>query len=136
MNTSRRQSRELAMQILFQSEFTTPISIHSFLQIYENSYSNETISYADQLIKGVTEFKNKIDDKISSVSRNWRVDRMAIVDRNILRIAIFEMKIANEKLSEKIVINEAVEIAKKYSNMDSGAFINGLLDQINREEWH
>ena len=61
---------------------------------------------------------------------------MALVDRNILRVAIFEMKLSHEKLSEKIVINEAIEIAKKYGNTDSAGFINGILDQVSREEWH
>tara|TARA_B110001454_G_C12723292_1_gene436327 strand:- start:39088 stop:39498 length:411 start_codon:yes stop_codon:yes gene_type:complete len=136
MNQDRRNARELALQLLFQSEFAPQISVYSFLQLYDNKYGNETIEYAEQLIKGVAEAKTKIDDKISSVSRNWKVDRMALVDRNILRVAIFEMKLSAEKLSEKIVINEAIEIAKKYGNTDSAGFINGILDQVSREEWH
>ena len=136
MNQDRRNARELALQLLFQSEFAPQISVYSFLQLYDNKYANETIEYAESIIKGVAEFKSKIDDKISSVSRNWKVDRMALVDRNILRVAIYEMKISNEKLSEKIVINEAIEIAKKYGNTDSAGFINGILDQVGREEWH
>lgn len=136
MNQDRRNARELALQLLFQSEFAPQISVNSFLQLYDNKYATETIEYAELIIKGVAEFKSKIDDKISSVSRNWKVDRMALVDRNILRVAIYEMKISQEKLSEKIVINEAIEIAKKYGNTDSAGFINGILDQVGREEWH
>lgn len=136
MNQDRRNARELALQLLFQSEFAPQISVYAFLQLYDNKFANETIEYAESIIKGVAEYKSKIDDKISSVSRNWKVDRMALVDRNILRVAIFEMKISNEKLSEKIVINEAIEIAKKYGNTDSAGFINGILDQVGREEWH
>jgi len=135
MNQDRRNARELALQLLFQSEFAPQISIYSFLQLYDNKYGTETIEYAEQIIKGVAESKTKIDDKISSVSRNWKVDRMALVDRNILRVAIYEMKLGAEKLSEKIVINEAIEIAKKYGNTDSAGFINGILDQVGREEW-
>lgn len=135
MNQDRRNARELALQLLFQSEFAPQISVNSFLQLYDNKYANETIEYAEQILKGVADSKTKIDEKISSVSRNWKVDRMALVDRNILRVAIFEMKIGNEKLSEKIVINEAIEIAKKYGNTDSAGFINGILDQVGREEW-
>lgn len=135
MKIERRQARELALQLLFQSEFAPQISVNSFLQVYDNNFSHETIQYAEQLIKAVNEFKNKIDEKISSVSRNWKVDRMAIVDRNILRISIYEMKISAEQLSSKIVINEAVEIAKKYGTSESASFINGILDQISREEW-
>ncbi|OYZ21225.1 MAG: transcription antitermination factor NusB [Bdellovibrio sp. 28-41-41] len=135
MNQDRRNARELALQLLFQSEFAPQISVYSFLQLYDNKYGTETIEYAEQIIKGVAEAKTKIDDKISSVSRNWKVDRMALVDRNILRVAIYEMKLGTEKLSEKIVINEAIEIAKKYGNTDSAGFINGILDQVGREEW-
>lgn len=135
MNQDRRNARELALQLLFQSEFAPQISVYSFLQLYDNKYGTETIEYAEQIIKGVAESKTKIDDKISSVSRNWKVDRMALVDRNILRVAIYEMKLGTEKLSEKIVINEAIEIAKKYGNTDSAGFINGILDQVGREEW-
>ena len=135
MNQDRRNARELALQLLFQSEFAPQISVYSFLQLYDNKYGTETIEYAEQIIKGVAESKTKIDDKISSVSRNWKVDRMALVDRNILRVAIYEMKLGAEKLSEKIVINEAIEIAKKYGNTDSAGFINGILDQVGREEW-
>jgi transcription antitermination protein NusB len=136
MNNERRQARELAMQLLFQSEFAPQISVSSFLQVYDNNFSQATITYAEVIIHGVQENKKRIDDLISLVSRNWKVDRMAIVDRNLLRIAIFEMKIHTDRLSEKIVINEAVEIAKKYGTTESSAFINGILDQINREEWH
>ena len=136
MNQDRRNARELALQLLFQSEFAPQISVYAFLQLYDNKYATETIEYAESILKGVAEFKSKIDEKISSVSRNWKVDRMALVDRNILRVAIFEMKIGHEKLSEKIVINEAIEIAKKYGNTDSAGFINGILDQVGREEWH
>ncbi len=135
MKIERRQARELALQLLFQSEFAPQISINAFLQVYDNNFSQETIHYAEMVIKTVNEYRSKIDDKISSVSRNWKVDRMAIIDRNILRIAIYEMKISQEQLSSKIVINEAVEIAKKYSTSESASFINGILDQISREEW-
>lgn len=135
MKIERRQARELALQLLFQSEFAPQISINAFLQVYDNNFSQETIHYAEMILKTVNEYRSKIDDKISSVSRNWKVDRMAIIDRNILRIAIYEMKISQEQLSSKIVINEAVEIAKKYSTSESASFINGILDQISREEW-
>lgn len=135
MNMERRQARELALQLLFQAEFSSQISTSIFLHVFENNFSQETREYAEKIIKFVNENKLKIDEKISSVSRNWKVERMAIVDRNIIRIAIFEMKISPEQLSSKIIINEAVEIAKKYGSTESASFINGILDQISREEW-
>ncbi len=135
MNMERRQARELALQLLFQAEFSPQISTSIFLHVFENNFSQETREYAEKIIKFVNENKLRIDEKLSSVSRNWKVERMAIVDRNIIRIAIFEMKISPEQLSSKIIINEAVEIAKKYGSTESASFINGILDQISREEW-
>lgn len=135
MNLERRQARELALQLLFQAEFSPQISFSTFLHVFENNFSQETREYAEKITKFVNENKLKIDEKLSSVSRNWKVERMAIVDRNIIRIAIFEMKISPEQLSSKIIINEAVEIAKKYGSSESASFINGILDQISREEW-
>ena len=135
MKSERRHSRELALQILFQSEFAPQISINTFLAIYDNNFTVDTIKYAESLIKGVNENKVRIDEKISSVSRNWKVERMAIVDRNILRISVFEIKVSPEPIAAKIIINEAVEIAKAYGTSESASFINGILDQISREEW-
>jgi N utilization substance protein B len=90
----------------------------------------ETVNYADDLIKGVQQNKAAIDAKIQSTSTHWKMDRMATIDRNILRVAVFEMRWAPNPLKENIVINEAVEIAKKFGTTESASFVNGLLDQI------
>jgi N utilization substance protein B len=90
----------------------------------------ETIAYADDLIRGVQQNKPAIDAKIQSSSAHWKMDRMATIDRNILRVAVYEMRMAPEPLKENIVINEAVEIAKKFGTTESASFVNGLLDQI------
>lgn len=126
----RRQSRELAMQVLFQSEFAPQISISTFLEIYEGAIDTETITFAEALIQGVKQHKAEIDQKIQNSSRHWKIERMATIDRNILRVAAYEMFFSSAQLSGKIVINEAVEIAKKYGTTDSAGFINGLLDQM------
>lgn len=128
----RRQSRELALQILFQTEFAPKISPSEFMQVFEESFDRETLDYAEDLIDGVIEHKTAIDSKIQAASRHWKVERMAGVDRNMLRIAVFELKFATNPLKENIVIDEAVEIAKKYGTSESGAFVNGVLDQIAR----
>jgi len=88
------------------------------------------IDYADLLINGVKNNREKIDEAIQGVSSHWKVSRMAIVDRNILRMATFEMRFMQDVLKPNIVINEAVELAKKYGNTDSSSFVNGLLDQL------
>lgn len=129
----RHQSRELALQILFQIEFAPQIQYAEFLEVFEQSFDQNVIDYADLLITGVKNNKEKIDAQIQKNSQHWKIERMAIVDRNILRMAIFEMLIMKDPLKPNIVINEAVELAKKYGSQDSSAFVNGLLDQTAKE---
>lgn len=130
--TLRRQSRELALQVLFQTEFAPQISYGTFLEVFEQKLDPQVISYADELVQGVQNYKAEIDAKIQSSSAHWKVDRMATIDRNILRIAVFEMKFMKDPLKENIAINEAVDIAKKYGTTESAGFVNGLLDQIGK----
>lgn len=131
-STDRRQARELALQILFQTEFAPQISYNEFLEVFETTLAPQIISYADQVIQGVQKNRQQIDNKIQSSSSHWKVDRMALVDRNILRVAVFEMKFSSENLKPNIAINEAVEIAKKFGTTESAAFINGILDQVGK----
>jgi N utilization substance protein B len=126
----RRQSREIALQILFQTEFAPQISYKDLMEVIGADSDAETIAYADDLIRGVQQNKPAIDAKIQSSSAHWKMDRMATIDRNILRVAVYEMRMAPEPLKENIVINEAVEIAKKFGTTESASFVNGLLDQI------
>ncbi len=131
--TPRHQSRELALQILFQIEFAPQIEYAEFLEVFEQSYSQDILDYADLLINGVKAHKEKIDEILQSTSRNWKVARMAIVDRNILRMAVFELRMMAEPLKPNIAINEAVELAKKYGTTDSSGFVNGILDQVAKD---
>lgn len=125
----RRTSRELALQVLFQFEFINSIALNQILGLFESQVTTEVIDYAKKLIQTVTDNKDQIDEMITASSRNWKLSRMSIVDRNIIRLAICETKFLNEGINPNIAINEAVEIAKKYGSEDSAAFINGLLDQ-------
>lgn len=93
----------------------------------------EIVSYADELIKGVRQHSHEIDKSIQSVSQHWKLERMALVDRNILRIAVLEMRFLPSPLKASIAINEAVEIAKKFGTTESGGFVNGILDQVRKE---
>lgn len=133
MRTARHQSRELALQILFQIEFAPQISSAEFLEVFEQSCSQEVIDYAEMLINGVKNNLERIDSIIQDISQHWKVSRMAIVDRNILRMGVYEMRVMAEPLTKNIVIDEAVELAKKYSTSESASFVNGLLDQIAKE---
>ncbi len=128
----RRQSRELALQILFQTEFAPQIRAADLIDVSEETFDAETIAFAQSLIDGVNAHRAEIDAKIQSVSHHWKIDRMGSVDRNVLRVAVYEIKFAPQPLKENIVINEAVEIAKKFGTTESGAFVNGLLDSISR----
>lgn len=129
----KRQARELALQILFQTEFTTPVPYQDFLGLFESKVESEVLEYADDLIRGVKARSQEIDSVIQSASQRWKIDRMAMVDRNLLRMAVFEMKFLPSPLKPSIVINEAVDLAKKFGTNESGAFVNGILDQIRKD---
>jgi len=92
-------------------------------------YSPDIQEFADRLVRGVLEHKEEIDGLIMKSATNWALDRMAAVDRNILRFAIYEL-LYEEEIPPKVTINEALDIAKKYSTDKSSAFINGILDKI------
>jgi len=103
------------------------------LELFEDSTPKDVLDYADELIRGVKERRGEIDSILQASSQNWKVERMAIVDRNVLRLAVFEMKFGSSPLKPSIAINEAVDIAKKFGTTDSGSFVNGLLDQVRRQ---
>lgn len=130
----RRKSRELALQILFQTEFTPELSISDMASLFEKKMEASIVDYATDIVKGVKTHREKIDARIQEASRHWKIDRMASVDRNILRSAVYEMLFAKDTVEHKIVINESIEIAKVYGTQDSGAFVNGILDQIVRND--
>ncbi len=130
----RRQSRELALQILFQTEFAPEISLTDLSNVFNKSFDQQIMTYTHELVKTVQKNKEAIDTKIQETSRHWKMERMASVDRNILRIAVAEVLFMDQKVEPKIVMNEAIEIAKVYGTQDSGSFVNGLLDQIIKNE--
>ena len=130
----RRQSREIALQILFQVEYAPQISFEQLLSLFDEKKDLSIIKYVDQIVHGVQAHKLKIDQKIQEASRHWKIERMGGVDRNLLRLAVFEIFFAPELIEPKIAINEAIEIAKIYGSQESSSFVNGLLDQVIRNE--
>ncbi len=130
----RRQSREIALQILFQTEFAPQISFDDLISIHGAKVEAIVIGYADQIIKGVLAHKESLDKKIQAASRHWKIDRMGGVDRNLLRVALFEIYHAQEMIEPKIAINEAIEVAKTFGSQESPSFVNGILDQVIRNE--
>lgn len=129
----RKQGRELALQILFQLEFNSDLSVNDLLQLIGSKIPRDSVTYAQELVRGTQDQREKIDSLIQSASSHWKVNRMAVVDRNILRLAAYEMVLSHDKLSPAVAINEAVEMAKRFGSTESGAFVNGVLDQIAKE---
>lgn len=131
---NRRKSRELALQVLFQDEFQLGIHYRESLANFEAAFSEqpENFQYAEFLLNGVKQNQEAIDQKIESYSQHWKLDRMSLLDKSILRIACFELMFCREDIAPNVVINEAIEIAKTYSATESKAFVNGILDKISK----
>jgi N utilization substance protein B len=128
----RRKAREIALQILFQIEFNdSDLDLTLDRQLAFKSVEKDVENYSRWLIKNVIEHREELDQSIQSVSEHWRLSRMAVIDRNILRLAVFELCF-EDNLAPAVVINEAIEIAKKYSGTQAATFINGILDAIKR----
>lgn len=126
----RRQARELAVQVLFHMEYN-PGDLNASYQIICDSFElpKNIQAFSRHLVQGIWDKKKELDHLISNSSKNWRLGRMSHVDRNILRLALFEI-LHMEDIPPKVSIDEAVELGKKYGTNESGAFINGILDNI------
>ena len=127
----RRRSRECALQILFQLDITgSEISDKVFSEFWESNNEDDAIKeFATAIVKATRENLTAIDDTIKKAAEHWVISRMAVIDRNILRAATCELLFRPE-IPSSVVIDEALEIAKKYSTEDSAPFINGILDKI------
>jgi transcription antitermination protein NusB len=127
---SRRQSRESAIQALFQLDLN-PGDFQQGLMIFEKNYPPPEDGYPffRKLVQGVCEQKKQIDLIIRRHSQNWRLERMSPVDRNILRLAVYELRFGGDT-PPKSAINEAIDLGKRYGSEESSAFINGILDSI------
>jgi len=154
----RREARERAVQFLFQHDLNPPSDLDAALnQFWEtqraaavaeekgaatwgqpvqapppSAQDEEVRSFADPLIRGAVEHRDEADEVIKRHAKNWDLHRIAAVDRNILRLAIYEM-FHRDDIPPVVSINEAVDIAKKFSTQDSGKFVNGILDKIKSE---
>jgi N utilization substance protein B len=127
----RRRSRELALQCLYQWDFHGEAGEDPELFLAAQRDPEEVIAFARTIVAGVRGQKDELDGLIEVQSKNWKLSRMSRVDRNILRIAVFEFTSCPD-IPPKVSIDEAIEIAKKFGTSDSGAFINGILDQISK----
>jgi N utilization substance protein B len=130
----RTKAREFALQVLYQIDITKSdarSTIEDFWKNRETDTEAAVKEFAEGIIAGVMEHKDEIDKAISEAAENWGLSRMAVVDRNILRLTAYEL-LHRQDIPPKVSINEAIEIAKKYGDQDSGKFVNGILDRINK----
>jgi transcription antitermination protein NusB len=142
---TRRRAREFALQILYQLDVQEQLGDEQAIALFWRNFAataeaeggppaelGEVQPFAEKLVRGVREHLAELDAQIQSASRNWRLERMARVDRNLLRLALYELKFV-EDVPAKVAINEAIEIAKRYGTSESSAFVNGILDRCREE---
>jgi transcription antitermination factor NusB len=131
----RTRARELAVKVLYQADVaglnTIPESELDKL-LADGSKNDEVAGFARDLVRGYCEKRADIDRRIEEVSHNWKLDRMAVIDRNIIRLAAYELMF-REDVPALVSINEAIEIAKKFSTRKSGSFVNGVLDSLRKK---
>jgi transcription antitermination factor NusB len=126
----RTKARESALQILFQVDITNdPINVVLRRYWQERKRNPEVIEFANQIVMGTSEHLAEIDKIISKHSENWEIDRMPVIDRNILRFATYEILYMID-VPPKVTIDEAIELANRFGTVNSGKFINGVLDKI------
>jgi len=130
----RSKAREITLHLLYQIEMSKG-DYHQAYQTYLSHYPQrqETADFARLLLDGVMNHAGEIDVLIKKYVKNWEIDRMAVIDRNILRLACFEL-IFLEEIPPKVTINEAIELAKRFGDIDSPRFVNGILDKIYKME--
>jgi len=134
---SKRRAREAALQMLYQWEIARS-SVHEAIATYwpahdpNGEVSEDLRTFANGVVHGVVERLAELDALIAARAVNWRVERMAVIDRMVLRLAIYEL-LADADTPPKVVINEALELARTYSGDESVAFVNGILDAVRRD---
>ena len=131
---SRTRARQLALQFLYQVDLLGQEKIEDlagFLRGEEKP--GEARTYARHLIEGTLEARESLDGTIQSVAQNWEISRMAVIDRNVLRLATFELLMCDD-IPPNVAINEAIELGKRFSTAQSGSFINGILDKIKSQD--
>lgn len=127
---ARRKARELALQMLFQHDMSgnEPDMIIATFEDLQKSKAN-TREFATKILRGTVDHLSEIDDMIQAQAENWRLSRMAVVDRNIIRMSVYEF-LHETDTPKLVIIDEAIEIAKKFGTQKSSQFINGILDGI------
>jgi transcription antitermination protein NusB len=130
---SRSRSREIALQVLYSCDHeNVPDRACWQLTLEDTEASPEVKAFARELVDGVLAQRDEIDRLIAGAAENWDLSRLAVVDRNVLRLSVHEL-LGRRDIPAKVSINEAIELGKRFSTAQSGAFINGILDRIRRD---
>ena len=126
----RTRARELALQFLYQLDIRGSEVVDELDTFLRAEESDRTAAeFAATLIRGALDHRDEIDEHIRAVAQNWEISRMAVIDRNVLRLATFEL-LFRDDIPPKVSINEAIELGKRFSTQNSGGFINGVLDKV------
>ena len=132
MSHPKTTGRELALQYLYMHDVLDGKDVQTFdsyIAAQEIPPERQSVEFAQNLVDSVLKHRSELDTEISEIATNWNINRMAAVDRNVLRLGLAELTICPET-PNKVILNEAVELAKQYSSEEAGAFVNGLLDKL------
>lgn len=138
----RRRAREVALQILYlmdtqpqptERALTSYFSFFASLEAGSGAIDTEVRSFAEELVRGVADKRAEVDEEITRAALHWRLERMACVDRNVLRLAVYELLFL-PKIPPRVSLNEAIELAKRFGTADSPSFVNGILDRVVQEK--
>jgi N utilization substance protein B len=128
---SRRKSRELALQALYQVDVTGDLAEKALYDLkHRNPEDPEMVEFSGALVSAVISNRDSIDRVIIKAAQNWTIDRMALIDRNIIRLGVAQLQYLEDQVPPKVAIDESIELAKKFGDEESGRFINGVLDKI------
>jgi N utilization substance protein B len=130
----RRRARAIVLQVLYQDDLnpTQPAEIKNRFINARLNEDPKLIAFANELIQGVTLYRQQIDEKLAAIAANWRLGRMAATDRNVLRLGAYEILFGDTP--DRVAINEAIELARRYGTDQSSQFVNGVLDRLMKRE--
>ena len=132
----RRKGREMALQALYQMELTgdePDKALYDLRQRYGDAGDIEPLNFCGDLVRTASRQLTQLDNLIQSAAQNWRMARMAVIDRNILRLGVAQLLHCRGQVPPKVAIDESIELAKRFGDDESGRFVNGILDRIYRE---
>ncbi|MCH7779735.1 MAG: transcription antitermination factor NusB [Acidobacteria bacterium] len=129
----RRRARECALQMLFQIDLIGVEPAEVYAQFWdEHDTEDDVRAFSQELVDGVCTAREQLDARITKIAERWRIERMAVVDRNVLRMALYEMN-RQPQTPIAVVIDEAIEVARRFGSEESAKFVNGVLDALRRD---